>query len=156
MILGGRVVVNIENFALKIKEIAEKYNLAGPIKWTKDEIDKERFLITDILDDIKSPMNREEQIMSLIHLFEPLIQFYFRANKNWSASGKSLIRLLKSNNQELAKKVIDGFNEVVIDGDCSKIELVVDEILSPYGGRIWDGFRSDVDPKFKKIYEMIK
>jgi hypothetical protein len=59
---------------------------------------------SDILDDIKSPKNKEEQIISAVHLFELLLQFYFRAATKWTASGKSLIRLFKSENPELAKE----------------------------------------------------
>jgi hypothetical protein len=41
----------------------------------------ERFLITDVLDDIKYPVGRNEQIASAAWLLEALGQFYFRSQK---------------------------------------------------------------------------
>lgn len=82
MIVNGHEVLDPNDFSPKIKTLAGEALRRGPVEWSKEQIDKERFLITDILDDIKCPASREEQVASAAHLFEPLIQFYFRAQKN--------------------------------------------------------------------------
>lgn len=113
MILNGRMVTKPNAFSENIKTLAGKFLKAGPSAWTQAQIDKERFLITDILDDIKFSKNKEEQITSAVHLFEPLLQFYFRCQKKWSASGKSLMRLLKQENSQLAEEWITAFEKLV-------------------------------------------
>lgn len=150
MILNGREVLGVSNFSNTIKELAQKAFETGPKKWSKEEIDRERFLITDILDDIKSPKTKDEQMFSAIHLFEPLIQFYFRSQGKWAASGKSLIRLFKSDNPILASKYTQAFNNLFKIGEVEGLEPVVKEILEPYGGLLWDGFRSDAPREWKK------
>jgi hypothetical protein len=142
MIINGREVLGSNSFSKKVYKVAENYRRIGPAPLSQEEIDKERFLITDILDDIKFPKNKEEQVTSAVHLFEPLLQFYFRAQTKWSASGKSLIKLFKGENPQLASQWIIAFESLVQSGDASAIETIVIKILEPYGGLLWDGFRS--------------
>lgn len=126
-----------------------QYKESGPVTWDQNRIDKERFLITDILDDIKFPKNREEQIPSAIHLYEPLMQFYFRASKNWTASGKSIIRLLNSQDPGLAAEFHQSFQKLINSGDATGVESIVLKILLPYGGFFWDCFRSNALPEWE-------
>jgi aminoglycoside 6'-N-acetyltransferase len=161
MILQGQEILAQNSVSIEAKSIAADALANGPDAWNQAQIDKERFLITDILDDIKSPKNKEEQIISAVHLFEPLLQFYFRAARKWAASGKSLIRLLKQENPELAEEWTTAFESLVKTGDASGIESAVTKILALHGGYLWDGFRSDAPVEWKecdenKIFEELK
>ena len=153
MILTGQEILEPNEFSSQAKNIAEQALEKGPDAWNQTQIDKERFLITDILDDIKSPKNKEEQIISVVHLFEPLLQFYFRAARKWTASGKSLIRLFKQENPELAEEWTTAFENLIHTGDYKAVETVVTKILEPYGGYLWDGFRSDAPAEWKAFDE---
>lgn len=153
MILHGQEILAQNSVCMEAQAIAAEALANGPDTWSQDQIDKERFLITDILDDIKSPKNKEEQITSAVHLFEPLIQFYFRTQKKWAARGKSLIRLLKQENPELAEEWVSAFEILIQTGDASGIENAVTKILAPHGGYLWDGFRSDAPADWKECDE---
>ncbi|PPE03412.1 GNAT family N-acetyltransferase [Holospora curviuscula] len=153
MILHGQEILAQNSVSMEAKVIAAEALANGPNPWNPAQIDKERFLITDILDDIKSPKNKEEQIISVVHLFEPLLQFYFRAARKWTASGKSLIRLFKQENPELAEEWTTAFESLVKTGDSKAVETVVTKILEPYGGYLWDGFRSDAPEEWKEFDE---
>lgn len=153
MILTGREILEPHECSSEAKNIAEQALAKGPDSWNQEQIDKERFLITDILDDIRSPKNKEEQIISAVHLFEPLLQFYFRTQKKWAASGKSLIRLFKQENPELAEEWTTAFESLVKTGDSTAVETVVAKILEPYGGYLWDGFRSDAPADWRESDE---
>lgn len=149
MILHGHEILAPNELSTQAKAIADKALAKGPDEWSQAQIDKERFLITDILDDIKFPKNREEQLISAVHLFEPLIQFYFRASKKWAASGKSLMRLFKKEDSDLASEFNQSFESLFQTGDTSGIEKVVQKILTPYGGFLWDGFRSNAPSEWR-------
>lgn len=151
MILTGREILEPNEFSSEAKTIAEQSSVKGPDSWSQEQMDKERFFITDILDDIKFPKNKEEQIISAVHLFEPLLQFYFRGRKEWAASGKSLIRLFKSENPELAEEWTIAFESLVKTGDSTAVETVARKILAPHGGCLWDGFRSDAPTEWKVL-----
>ncbi|KJV55563.1 hypothetical protein OCHUTO_0785 [Orientia chuto str. Dubai] len=137
MIIQGKEILAQNSVSIEAKVIAGSALAKGPDSWTQAQIDKERFLITDILDDIKSPKNKEKQIISAVHLFEPLLQLYFRAQKKWTASGKSLIRLLKQENPELAEEWTAAFESLVQTGDTFSIESAVTKILAAHGGYLW-------------------
>jgi hypothetical protein len=153
MILHGQEILAQNSVSMEAKVIAAEALANGPDAWNQAQVDKERFLITDILDDIKSPKNKEEQIISAVHLFEPLIQFYFRTQKKWAASGKSLMRLFKTENPDLAEEWTTAFEILMQTGDASGIENAVTKILAPHGGFFWDGFRSDAPADWKECDE---
>ena len=153
MILTGQEILDPNEFSSQAKNIAEQALAKGSNPWNPVQIDKERFLITDILDDIKSPKNKEEQIISVVHLFEPLLQFYFRAATEWTASGKSLIRLFKQENPELAEEWTKAFESLVKTGDSTAVETVVTKILERHGGCLWNGFRFDAPAEWKEFDE---
>ena len=153
MILRGREILEPNECSSQTKNIAKQALANSPDSWTHAQIDKERFLITDIMDDIKSPKNKEEQITSAVHLFEPLLQFYFRASTKWTASGKSLVRLLKAENPELADEWTTAFESLVKTGDSTAVETVVTKILERHGGYLWNGFRFDAPAEWKEFDE---
>jgi GNAT superfamily N-acetyltransferase len=149
MILNGREVTNPGIFSENVKTLAQEVLNAGPAIWDQEQINKERFLITDVLDDIKYPTGRDEQIASAAWLLEALGQFYFRSQNKWCASGKSIIRYLKSDNPDLALEFTQAFESLFQTGHSVALELLVMKILEPYGGLFWNGFRSDASKKAK-------
>ncbi len=149
MILNGRVVTKPNTFSENIKTLAREVLNVGPVAWDQEQIDKERFLITDVLDDIKYAASREEQIASAAWLFEALAQFYFRSQNKWCASGKSIIRYLKNDNPALASEFVVAFESLFHTGNTSNIESIVIKILAPYGGLLWNRFRSDASREAK-------
>lgn len=141
MVLNGREILASNDFSNSIKALAQELLKAGPAIWDKETVDKERFLITDALDDIKFSVSRDEQIASAAWLFEALGQFYFRAQNKWCASGKAIIRYLKNDNLALAVEFSQCFEDLFQKGDVLGLESVVKKILRPYGGLLWDGFK---------------
>lgn len=152
MILNGREVTSPSAFSENVKTLAHEVLNAGPATWDQEQINKERFLITDVMDDIKYPVGRDEQIASAAWLLEALGQFYFRSQNKWCASGKSIIRYLKSDNPDLALEFTQAFEGLFQPGHSAALELLVKKILEPYGGLFWNGFRSDA-PKGSRITE---
>jgi len=152
MILNGREVTSLSALSENVKTLALEILNAGPATWDQEQINKERFLITDVLDDIKYPAGRDEQIASAAWLLEALGQFYFRSQNKWCASGKSIIRYLKSDNPDLALEFTQAFEGLFQTGHSAALELLVKKILDPYGGLFWNGFRSDA-PKESRITE---
>jgi GNAT superfamily N-acetyltransferase len=155
MILNSKEVTEPTDFSKDIKFMAQTILQAGPKPWDKNEIDKERFLITDVLGDIISPVNKAEQIASVAWLYEALAQFYFRAQKKWCASGKSCIRYLQKENKQLAEDYSQSFEKVFQSGDATDLKALIIKILTPYGGLLWDGFESKA-PKESRMADDLK
>ncbi len=143
MILDGQEVTIPSSFSETIKSLAQQAFNDGPTAWDQARIDKERFFITDILEDIKFPASRNEQIASTARLYEILAQFYFRSHRKWSASGKSIPRYLKQYNPDLAEEYTQSFAKLFQIGDTVDLEKLVKKIITPFGGLLWDGFILD-------------
>ena len=119
MILTGVEIIKDTETSKKIRHVAQEVFNSGPIPWSKQEIDKERFFITDALFDILPPALRPEQIASTAWLYEALSQFYFRAQGKWRASGKSITRYLENDNPNLAKQFHQAFVGVFESSETS-------------------------------------
>lgn len=154
MVLYGRELTPASIFSKNIKSLAKKFLHAGPAIWNKDNIDKERFLITDTLEDILFPKSRAEQIASAAWLYEALSQFYFRAQNKWCASGKSIARYLEQDNPKLAQEFSESFESVFQTGEGADLKNLTQKILKPYGGFLWDDYKSEA-PKAARISEAI-
>lgn len=118
MMLQGNEVLMPNELGNRAKAIAGETLTKGPDSWSQKQIDKECFLITDILDDIRTPKSKEKQITSAAHLFEPLLQFYFRSQKKWAANDKSLRCLFKAESPELAEEWTQVFENLAKTGDA--------------------------------------
>jgi hypothetical protein len=153
MLLHAREVTEPTDFSEKIKTVAQQVLKAGPEPWDKDRIDKERFFISDVLDDIKNSVSKDEKTASGAWLYEALAQFYFRAKNEWCASGKAIVRYLKQDNPELAKDFIQSFDKLFQTGNSTELDKLTQKILAPYGGLLWDGFRSEA-PKESKLKDI--
>ena len=128
MMVNGTEVTKESLFSENIKLLAKEISEKGPIAWDKEQIDKERFLITDVLDDIKHPVSREEQIASATWLYEALSQFYFRSKKQWCASGKSIVRYLKNEDPQLALEFTQSFDKLFQTGETIDLEKLTEKI----------------------------
>ena len=153
MMVNGTEVTKESLFSENIKLLAKEISEKGPIAWDKEQIDKERFLITDVLDDIKHPVSREEQIASATWLYEALSQFYFRSKKQWCASGKSIVRYLKNEDPQLALEFTQSFDKLFQTGETIDLEKLTEKILMPFGGLFWNGFQSYA-PKDSRSLEL--
>lgn len=136
-----------EGLILKDKGIVEAIKIEatqllqkGPEKWTEETIRIKRYFITDTVDDFIGSTNREEDIFIANTLAELLHEFVLRTNNQWIGSSKWLIRALKNHDPAFAKEFYEAFNEFYRTSNKQPLINLVDQILKPYGGRLFDGF----------------
>ncbi|SDY14121.1 Nucleotidyltransferase domain-containing protein [Evansella caseinilytica] len=120
----------------KAKEIIAN----GPEPWPQETIYKQRYFITDTLDDLLGAHDRGEEICSANTLAAMIHEFVLRTNRRWLGDGKWQIRALKQYDGDFAEEYIHAFDVFYRTGEKEKIAAIVDKVLSPYGGRIFDGF----------------
>lgn len=142
MVLYGQEITPPSPFSHRIKAIAEQFLQAGPQAWNHEKIDMERFLITDVLEDIIFPKSRAEQLASTAWLYEALAQFYFRAQTKWCSSGKAIVSYLKQDNPNLAEDFLQSFEQVFQSGETVNLEKLTQRILAPYGGLMGREFKA--------------
>lgn len=149
MIVSGVLITPPSPLSEDIKRLASKMIEKGPPLWGREEIERARFFITDLLDDVVFARNRTEQVASAAKLYEVLATFYFRAQNQWQAEGKAIMHYLKKHNYDLAETYRDAFDEVFKRNHTQQLEALVHKILEPYGGLLWEGYRADAPSEWK-------
>lgn len=120
--------------------------LNRPLKLDPTELTVRRFLITDLLDDLRAAQNDHEKMATVFRLYEKLAEFYLLAHHQWIGSGKQLVRRLADFNQDAAKQFCSVFQN---PQDTEKIIAFAEDLLKPFGGVLWHGFRSDAPASYR-------
>lgn len=113
---------------------------SGPEEWSAELIKIKRYFITDTLDDFIGSNKREEDIFIANTLAELVSEFVLRTNNKWIGSSKWIIRSLKDYDLSFANKFVAAFDAFYKNDNKIEVIKLVDEILQPYGGRLFDGF----------------
>ncbi|WP_233713558.1 nucleotidyltransferase domain-containing protein [Lederbergia citri] len=134
------IVIKDEGIIQSIKEEANELLRKGPEKWSDETITMKRYFITDTLDDFIGSNNREEDIFIANALADLVHEFVLRMNGRWIGTSKWVMRALKKYDEKFADEFVVAFDEFYRLGEKSKIITLVDNVLEPYGGRLFDGF----------------
>lgn len=123
-----------------IKAEAEELLSKGPEIWSSETINIKRYFITDALDDFIGCENRKEGIFIANTLTELVSEFVLRTNNRWIGASKWVLRSLKQYDDAFAERFVEAFDLYYRENSKSKVIDLVDEILKPYGGRLFNGF----------------
>jgi hypothetical protein len=142
MVLEGPCIPSESELGKELKSRAQQVINKGPPEWDKDMIYHNRYMITDLIDDIRDPRNEIEANAVLGSLHETLGNFYFRANGKWSASRKHIPRKLKQIDPVLYENWVTAFSEAY-GGNFDKVIQLATLITKPFGGLLFDGYKRD-------------
>nr|WP_081954709.1 nucleotidyltransferase domain-containing protein [Neobacillus niacini] len=139
MVSEGIVIIDsgiIESIKQEANDLLEK----GPEEWSAETIKIKRYFITDLLDDFIGSTNRAEEIFIANTLAELVSEFVLRTNRKWIGTSKWVVRSLRNYDEKFADHFVEAFDSFYKTGDKNKIIVMVDEILQPFGGRLFQGF----------------
>ncbi len=119
------------------KATAVELLLQGPPAWQTGEIDAARYAITDVCNDLRSPRSPELATASACRLYEMLANFTLRANRCWSATGKSIPGQLDRLRPGLASEYCAAFEKVFRQQDAQALLEMADRLLEPFGGHLF-------------------
>jgi hypothetical protein len=134
------IILKDEGIIESIKKEAVDLLAKGPEPWSAKTIKIKRYFITDALDDFIGCKIRAEEIFIANTLGELVSEFILRTNNKWVGASKWVIRSLKHYDRKFTESFVDAFDDFYRTGDKNKIIQLVDSVLQPYGGRLFDGF----------------
>ena len=126
-----------------IDSIKKEANLMlekGPKEWSAETIKIKRYFITDALDDFKGCTNRAEEIFIANRLADLASEFVLRTNRRWIGESKWLVRSLKQYDEPFANQFVEAFDCFYKMDDKKQVISLVESILEPFGGQLFDGF----------------
>ncbi|WP_261130569.1 nucleotidyltransferase domain-containing protein [Bacillus sp. Marseille-Q3570] len=134
IILKGKEIID------PIKKEAKGMLEEGPEEWSSETIRLKRYFITDTLDDFIGSSNRSEQIFIANTLSEMVSEFVLRTNRKWIGSSKWIVRALNQYDLTFTAQFIEAFDSFYKHDDKKMVIKLVDEVLQPFGGKLFDGF----------------
>ncbi|WP_332871750.1 nucleotidyltransferase domain-containing protein [Paraliobacillus zengyii] len=124
----------------KIKEEAQELIDKGPSSWSMETIQTRRYTITDMVDDLLGSKKREEDICIVMSVAPLIPEFYLRTNHQWIGESKWIHRALKKYDPSFANRYTQAFEDFFQTGTKAEIVNIIDEVLAPFGGRLFEGF----------------
>ena len=123
-----------------IKEEANELLKKGPEVWSIKTIEMKRYMITDALDDLIGSTNRAEEIFIANTLADAIHEFFLRTNVQWIGASKWIMRALNQFDKNFARTFVQAFDAFYKTGNKDAIIDLADEVLKPYGGRLFEGY----------------
>lgn len=139
MVSEGKILKD-DGIIDSIKKEAMEILNNGPEEWSEETINTKRYFITDALDDFIGCSNRAEDIFIANTLAELLSEFVLRTNHQWIGASKWVIRSLKNYDEEFANHFVEAFDNFYKTGNKNEVIQLVDYVLQPFGGQLFDGF----------------
>lgn len=139
MISEGNVIRNHPLLA-SIQTEAQNQLEQGPDLWSDEVIRLKRYFLTDAIEDLIGSEKRGEDLFIAAALAERVHEFYLRTNGQWIGKSKWIVRALKSYDEHFADRFVSAFDEFYIEGEKQRVIAIADEVLQPFGGRLFNGF----------------
>lgn len=139
MVSEGMVIKDLGVLAT-IKAEADLLLAAGPEKWNLATLGTKRYFITDALDDFIGSESNPELLFIAGHLAELLAEFVLRTNRQWVGQSKWIHRSLRNFDAGIAESFAEAFKQFHQTGEKEPVIRLVDEILQPFGGRLFEGY----------------
>lgn len=112
----------------------------GPARLTEADIEQARYFLTDLLDDFTDADRYDEALFTWTTLSVQLAEFALRVQGGWIGRGKGLPRMLRQYDESLNERFVQGINQFVKEGKKQGFVDLADDVLAPYGGRLFEGF----------------
>jgi len=150
MILEGIEIPKANDLSRSLKELATSVMQSGPPELSEEDVRKLRYDITSLVDDMREPRSRDELVATGAELYQALANYYLRTNNLWSATGKSIPRILGHVDADLCLRYAASFDELFAHGRSDMVVALAEQILTPRGGFLFDGHRLDAPANYRK------
>ena len=104
---------------------------------------EDRYWLTDLLHDFRDDRPPAELRAVACKLYPLICNFVLRTSGRWLGSGKTLPRLVERAAPDASHIVEAAFETFFKTGDRTGVLRAIQQILEPFGGELFDGFRSD-------------
>lgn len=151
MVVEGLEVPQRNELSMLLKQLAQTTIENGPPTWGERELQNSRYIITDLVEDIRSPRSRNELTASAAKLYTLLTDHYLRSQHLWSARGKSIPRRLSSVSANFEAAFSESFRAVFEEGNTAKLITVCEEVLRPSGGWLFSGYKLLAPESWRKV-----
>lgn len=160
--LGTRAVPGLVAEALVLPEESElsrslqqqarEVIAAGPVALSPSDHQAARYGITYTLHKLAHGP-AQDLIFVGANLLPRLVNYWLRSRGKWAASNTYVGRRLREEDPAMAERFLSVF-QAVHAGELAPLEALIDDILAPFGGRLFDGYRDVLPPMEKRMRDL--
>ncbi|MDX3854493.1 nucleotidyltransferase domain-containing protein [Streptomyces sp. AK02-01A] len=140
MCATGRLLLDRDGAGTLLQAHARQLVEAGPPRATQSELDDRRYTLTDLLDDLAGCADPGERLCIVGELARRTAEFVLLSDGAWLGGGKWLSRRLAEARPGLPDR-LNAAVRAALDGRTEALVSLVEELLAPAGGRLWEGYR---------------
>lgn len=140
MCADGVVIVDRDGTGARLQGEARELTAAGPPDATAGELEDRRYALTDLLDDLAGCGHSGERLFIVTEIARRTCEFVLLRTGSWLGGGKWLARRVDEVSPGFSGELEASVREA-LEGDASGLVALVDEVLAPSGGRLWEGYR---------------
>jgi predicted nucleotidyltransferase len=150
MVVEGIEIPQASAISQGLKRRAAALIAAGPPALDRDSERRMRYCVTDLVDDLRAPRSPNEMTGAGSRLYELLADYYLRRQGLWSAKGKAIPRVLRQADATFCNTYCDAFAALFARGEPDAVIRLAEDILRESGGPLFEGFRSDAPPTWRR------
>ena len=143
MVMEGQEVPGPTDLSRRLKARATAIIGAGPPPLDAETERRRRYLVSDLLDDLRGWRSSSELMACGARLFEELADYHLRTGGNWSAKGKAIPVALRRADAELCTRYCAAFDSLFRRHEIDPVVRLAEELLESNGGLLFEGYRSD-------------
>jgi RimJ/RimL family protein N-acetyltransferase len=147
------VVVDADGSGKRFQEWFHHLDREGPPVLTVEEVEAARYVVTDLLDDLR--VGGPEALSIAATLWRETAELLLGAHSRWSGTGKWLLRELTAldadHHTSHADALLSGL-AATGRGDITTMQAAVSSALAAVGGPVFDGYRrAGADPPIEAL-----
>ncbi|MFJ8826729.1 nucleotidyltransferase domain-containing protein [Streptomyces sp. NPDC102467] len=139
MCSDGMLLVDANGLGASLQSEARKRWAAGPPQLSERERDYQRYILTDLLDDLRGCTDPAERVYLVSHMLQRAAELALLAGGHWLGGGKWLSRRLAAADPGLHRSLTDAAAQAIA-GHTSAFAAVLTQVLDQVGGPLWDGY----------------
>jgi hypothetical protein len=149
MVSEGIELPSATALSQRLKNMANSFLQAGPTQWSAKEIDSSRYIISDLIEDLREPRTQSEMYAIAVQLYNAISNHFFRRKGMWSAKGKTIPRRLREIDAIFADKFESAFESVFARSKTGDLISLADALLSAHGGFLFEGHKLEAPQEWK-------
>ena len=149
MVTEGAVIGPRPLRAEALRRKAEDIYAKGPPPLDREKLDRMRYVISRLLEDLGDERPDAEQMAIGAALYQSLGDFILRSNRQWSGSGKWLPRQVTAFDAALGDDFTRAFEGLFRRGDVEPVQAFANQALAPHGGLLFAGYRADAPANWR-------
>ncbi|MGW1427129.1 nucleotidyltransferase domain-containing protein [Streptomyces sp. NPDC002431] len=139
MCADGMLLVDADGLGASLQDEARRRLAAGPPPLSERERDYQRYILTDLLDDLRGCADPAERVYLVTHMLQRASELILLVGGHWLGGGKWLSRRLAAADPETHRALSEAAAQAIA-GDAKTFADAVAEVLDRCGGPLWDGY----------------